>query len=194
MPHRTSIIQDDHRVRSINEFTAAGLPHGNPGPWTADVLKEISRKFNISVDTLPEQLRIQLGVLEQCWPYIRKTSKAYHRFEPNKKDPQGNCYGILFHFEPRRRLPDNFRTQSISPFYWARNTDIKSAINILKDEELIRPSKWIEDLSPNADFSNWNDVWIPRWASTAEGASIPILRQLNRLPSLVGYSPFDPSA
>ena len=30
-------------------------------------------------------------------------------------------------------------TQSISPFYWAHNTGIKSVINILKDEELIRP-------------------------------------------------------
>ena len=83
------------------------------------MLKDISRELNISVDTVPEQLGGQLGVLEKCWPYIRKTSKAYHSFEPTKKDAHGNYYGILFYFEPRRRLPDNFRAQSISPFYWA---------------------------------------------------------------------------
>ena len=79
--------------------------------------------------------------------------EACHRFEPVKKDTHGNRYGVFFYFEPRRRLSDNFRTQSISPFYWARNTDIKSAINILKDEELIRPPNWIEDPSPNGEYS-----------------------------------------
>ena len=28
-------------------------------------------------------------------------------------------------------------------------------------EELIRPSKWLEDPSPNRDYTGWNDVWIP---------------------------------
>ena len=122
------------------------------------MLKDISREFNIPV---PYLISIQLGVLEKCWPYIQKTSRAYHRFKPTKKDTHGNHYGILFYFEPRRRLPDSFGTQSISPFYWAHNTDIKSAINILKDEEFIRPPKWMEDPSPNGEHSNWNDVWIP---------------------------------
>ena len=79
--------------------------------------------------------------------------EACHRFEIAKQDTHVNHYGVLFHFEPHRRLSDNFRTQSISPIYWAHNTDIKSAIHILKDEELIRPPNWIEDPSPNGEYS-----------------------------------------
>ena len=41
--------------------------------------------------------------------------EACHRFEPAKKDTRGNHHGVLFYFEPRRRLFDNFHTQSISP-------------------------------------------------------------------------------
>ena len=137
MPHRENIIRDEHRVRSVSELAAERLPRGNPGAWTTEVIREISREFDMAVDNLPEQLIVQLGVLEKCWPYIQKTSRTYYRFQPGKKDSRNNRYGIIFSFEPRRKLPDNLRTQSISPFFWAPNTDIISAIGILKDEELI---------------------------------------------------------
>ena len=135
-------------------------PHGNPGAWAAEVINEIAREFNIPADKLPEQLVVQLGVCEKCWPYIQKTRRTYCRFQPTKKDSRNNHYGILFSFEPRRKLPDNLRSQSISPFFWAHNTDIHSAIGILKDEELIRPSKWQMQPPPNHDYTNWNEVWI----------------------------------
>ena len=56
MPHRNSIIQDEDGVRSVSELPAMRPPHGNPGSWTAQVIKEISREFNVSADKLPEQL------------------------------------------------------------------------------------------------------------------------------------------
>ena len=155
MPHRENIIRDKHRVRSISEFAADRLPHGNQGSWTAAVLRDIFR------------LQLCLSNSAFSWECLRSAGRTsgrqqiYHCFEPNKKDSQGNHYGIIFSFEPRRRLPNNFRTQSVSPFYWAHNTDSKSAISILKDDELIRPSKWLEDPSPNEEYTNWNDVWIP---------------------------------
>ena len=34
-------------------------------------------------------------------------------------------------------------------------------MQILRDEELIRPSKWQEHPSPNRECSNWNEVWLP---------------------------------
>ena len=100
-------------------------PHGNPGSWTAQVINKIFREFKVSVDTLPEQLIIQLGVCEKCWPYIQKTRRSYCRFEPTKKNAWKNRFGILFLFEPRRQLPGNHRSQSISPFFWAHNTNIQ---------------------------------------------------------------------
>ena len=120
MPHRDSIrlIQDQQRVRSVSELPDMRPPHGNPGSWTAQVIHEISREFKVSVDTLPEQLIGQLGVCEKCWPYIQKTRRSHCRFEPTKKDAWKNRFGILFLFEPRRQLPGNHRSQSISPFFW----------------------------------------------------------------------------
>ena len=145
---------------SASEFAADRLPRHNPGPWTAEVLRDISREFGISPAALPEQLSAQLGVLEKCWPYIRK-NEGLPLLRAEQEGLSGQSLRDHLPFEPRRRLPDNFRTQSISTFYWAHNTDIKSAISILKDEELIRPSKWLEDPSPNGECTNWNDVWIP---------------------------------
>ena len=141
MPHRRNIIEDEQRVKSVSELPPSPLPHGNPGPWTAQVVKEISSQFKISPDSLPPQLIVQLGICEECWPYILKTKRTYHRFQPTKKDTRKNYFGILFSFEPRRLLPDKHRTQSNSPFFWARNTNIHAAINILRDEKLVRPSK-----------------------------------------------------
>ena len=64
---------------------------------------------------------VQLGVCEECWPYILKTRRTYHRFQPAKKDTTKNHFGIIFSFKPRRLLPDKHRTQSISPFFWAHS-------------------------------------------------------------------------
>ena len=46
------------------------------------------------------------------------------------------------------------RTQSHSTFFWAHNTSMQAAISILRDEELIRPSKWQEQPLPNRDYAN----------------------------------------
>ena len=147
-------------------------PHGNPGSWTAQVINEISREFKVSVDTLPEQLIVQLGVCEKCWPYIQKTRRSYCRFEPTKKDAWKNRFGIFFLFEPRRQLPGNHRSQAISPFFWAHNTNIHAAIAILKDEELIRPSKWLRQPPPNPEYTNWNQVWIPPMGFYCRGSLV----------------------
>ena len=140
-PHRRSIIEDEQRVKSVSELPFSPLPHGNPGPWTEHVVREISSQFKISPDSLPSQLIVQLGICEEGWPYIRKTKRTYHQFLPDKKNARKNLFGILFSFQPRRLLPDKHRTQSNSPFFWAHNTSMHAAINILQDEELVRPSK-----------------------------------------------------
>ena len=161
MPHRHNIIEDAQRVKSVSELPFSPLPHGNPGPWTAHVVKAISSQFQISPESLPSQLIVQLGICEESWPYIRKTKRTYHQFLPDKKNARKNLFGILFSFEPRRLLPDKHRTQSNSPFFWAHNTNMHAAINILRDEELVRPSKWQLQPLPNRDYTNWNEVWLP---------------------------------
>ena len=160
MPHRRNIIKDEQRVKSVSELPFSPLPHGVPGPWTAQVVKEISSHFQISPKSLPPQLIVQLGICEEGWPYIRKTTRTYHQFSPDKKNSQKNLFGI-FSFVPRRLLPDKHRTQSHSTFFWAHNTNMQAAISILRDEELIRPSKWQEQPLPNRDYTNWNEVWLP---------------------------------
>ena len=80
MPHRHNIIEDEQRVKSVSELPFSPLPHGNPGPWTAHVVKEISSQFQISPQSLPSQLIVQLGICEEGWPYIRKTKRTYHQF------------------------------------------------------------------------------------------------------------------
>ena len=172
MPHRRSKIDDEQRVKSVSELPPSPPPHGNPGPWTARVIQEISREFNISPGSLLAQLIVQLGVCEECWPYILKTRRTYHRFQPFKKDTRKNHFGIIFSFEPRRLLPDKRRTQSISPFFWAHNTNIHAAINILQDEELVRPSKWLMQPPPNHDYTNWNDVWLPPMGFYCRGSLV----------------------
>ena len=155
MPHRRNIIEDEQRVKSVSELPFSPLPHGVPGPWTDQVVKEISSHFQISPKSLPPQLIVQLGICEEGWPYIRKTTRTYHQFTPDKKNAQKNLFGILFSFVPRRLLPDKHRTQSHSTFFWAHNTNMQAAISILRDEELIRPSKWQEQPPPNRDYTNW---------------------------------------
>ena len=137
MPHRRNIIEDEQRVKSISELPFSPLPHGIPGPWTARVVKEISSQFQICPDSLPPQLIVQLGICEEGWPYIRKTTRTYHQFSPDKKNAQKNLFGILLSFVPRRLLPDKHRTQSHSTFFWAHNTNMQAAISVLRDEELI---------------------------------------------------------
>ena len=69
MPHRRNIIEDEQRVKSVSELPFSPLRHGNSGPWT-----DLSSQFKISPDSLPPQLIVQLGICEECWPYIRKTT------------------------------------------------------------------------------------------------------------------------
>ena len=68
MPHRRNIFKDEQRVKSVSELPVSPLPHGNPGPWTEHVVREISRQFKISPDSLPPQLIVQLGICEEGWP------------------------------------------------------------------------------------------------------------------------------
>ena len=161
MPHRRSIIEDEQRVKSISEFPFSPPPHGVPGRWTNRVVRDISDYFQISPKSLPQQLIVQLGMCEEKWPYISRTARTYHHFSTDKKNSQKNLFGIIFSFEPRRLLPDKHRTQSQSTFFWSHNTNMQAAMNILRDEELIRPSKWQEHPSPNRECSNWNEVWLP---------------------------------
>ena len=161
MPHRRSIIEDEQRVKSISEFPFAQPPHGVPGRWTDQVVRDISDYFQISPRSLPQQLIVQLGICEEKWPYISRTTRTFHHFSADKKNSQKNLFGIIFSFEPRRLLPDKHRTQSQSTFFWSHNTNMQAAMQILRDEELIRPSKWQEHPSPNRECSNWNEVWLP---------------------------------
>ena len=59
------------------------------------------------------------------------------------------------------RTSITLNTQSQSTFFWSHNTNMQAAMNILRNEELIRPSKWQEHPSPNRECSNWNEVWLP---------------------------------
>ena len=70
MPHRHNIIEDEQRAKSVSELPFSPLPHGIPGPWTAHVVKEISSQFQITPESLPPQLIVQLGICEEGWPYI----------------------------------------------------------------------------------------------------------------------------
>ena len=161
MQHRRSIIEDEQRIKSISEFPLAQPPHGVPGRWTEQVLRDISDYFQISRRSLPQQLIVQLGICEEKWPYISRTKRTLHHFSADKKNSQKNLFGIIFSFEPRRLLPDKQLTQSQSTFFWSHNTNIQAALQILRDDELIRPSKWQEHPSPNRECSNWNEVWLP---------------------------------
>ena len=104
MPHRRNIIEDEQRVKSISELPFSPLPHGVPGPWTDQVVREISNYFRIPPKSLPPQLIVQLGICEEGWPYIRRTTRTYHHFSPDKKNARKNLFGILFSFVPRRLL------------------------------------------------------------------------------------------
>ena len=70
-------------MRSVLELTAMRLPHGNPGAWTTEVIHEISRKFNIAVDNLPEQLIVQLGVNGEVTS--RRPGRQIAVFSPSKR-------------------------------------------------------------------------------------------------------------
>ena len=112
MPHRRSIIEDEQRVKSISELPFSPPFHGVPGPWTDQVVREISNYFQISPKSLPQQLIVQLGICEEGWPYIRRTTRTYHHLSPDKKNFQKNLFGIIFSFVPRRLLPDNAHSHS----------------------------------------------------------------------------------
>ena len=86
MPHRRSIIEDEQRVKSISEFPFSPPPHGVPGPWTDQVVREISNYFQISPKSLPQQLIVQLGI---------RTTRTYHHLSPDKKNAQKNLFGII---------------------------------------------------------------------------------------------------
>ena len=161
MQHRRSIIEDEQRIKSISEFPLAQPPHGLPGRWTEQVLRDISDYFQISRRSLPQQLIVQLGICEEKWPYISRTKRTLHHFSADKKNSQKNLFGIIFSFEPRRLLPDKQLTQSQSTFFWSHNTNVQAALQILRDDELVRPSKWQEHPFPNRECTNWNEVWLP---------------------------------
>ena len=134
MPHRRSIIEDEQRVKSISEFPFSPPPHGVPGRWTDQVVRDISDYFQISPKSLPQQLIVQLGICEEKW-HISRTTRSYHRFSTDKKNSHKNLFGIIFSFEPRRLLPDKHRTQSQSTFFWSHNTNMQAAMNILHSQE-----------------------------------------------------------
>ena len=93
MPHRRSIIEDEQRVKPISEFPFSPPPHGVPGPWTDQVVREISNYFQISPKSLPQQLIVQLGICEDRWPYIRRTTRTYHHLSPDKKNARRTSLG-----------------------------------------------------------------------------------------------------
>ena len=49
---------------------------------------------------------------------------------------------------------------------------MQAAISILRDEELIRPSKWQEQPLPNREYTNWNEVWLPPMGFYCRGAQV----------------------
>ena len=148
MPHRDSIIQDQQRVRSVSELPDMHPPHGDPGSWTA---RSSTRSRGSSRS-----------------PWTRYPSNSLCSYTSVRSVGRT----ILFLFEPRRQLPGNRRSQSISPFFWAHNTNIHAAIAILKDEELIRPSKWLMQPPPNPEYTNWNQVWIPPMGFYCRGSLV----------------------
>ena len=176
MTQRRSIIEDEQRVKSISEFPFSPPPHGVPGRWTHRVVRDISDYFQISPKSLPQQLIVQLGICEEKWPYISRTARTYHHFSTDKKNSQKNLFGIIFSFEPRRLLPDKHRTQSQSTFFWSHNTNMQAAMNILRDEELIRPSKF----PPTASAQTGTKSGCLRWDFTAGAAFNLKKRQSNQ--------------
>ena len=95
MPHRRSIIEDEQRVKSISEFPFAQPPHGVPGRWTDQVVRDMCDYFQISSRSLPQQLIVQLGIREEKWPYISRTTRTFHHFTADKKNSQKNLFGNL---------------------------------------------------------------------------------------------------
>ena len=122
-----------------------------------------------ATNQLPEQLVVQLGSLREVLAVHPEDPEDLLPVSAHQKDSRNNHYGILFSFEPRRKLPDNLRSQWISPFFWAHN-------GILKDEELIRPSKWQMQPPPNHEYTNSNEVWIPPmgfyWSLVSQEAAV----------------------
>ena len=153
MPHRHNIIQDEDRVRSVSELPATRPPHGNPGAWTTEVINEIARLCGQAARAArcsARRLREVLAVHPEDQSDLLPVSA-------HQEGSRNNQYGILFSFEPRRKLPDNLRSQSISPFFWARNTDIYSAIGILKALEMADATtsqSRVHQLERSVDSSN----------------------------------------
>ena len=75
--------------------------------------------------------------------------------DSQSKHGSNNKFAVLFHFEPRRAMPTFVLT--LSGHFIGRTT----VINILKNEELIRPSRWCDEPRPDADCANWSSVWLP---------------------------------
>ena len=169
MPHRHNIIEDEQRVKSVLELPFSPLPHGNPGPWTAHPGVPA-----VTTHCSAWHLRRGLALYSQDQTDV---SPVLAR----QKNARKNLFGILFSFEPRRLLPDKHRTQSNSPFLWAHNTNMHAAINILRDEELVRPSKWQTQPLPNRDYTNWNEVRLPPMGFYCTGSLMT--RQARQQPS-----------
>ena len=126
------------------------------GQWTDDMLGRIAQHFRSSPRDLPPQLSVQLGLLETCWPYARKTRMECLHIDSQSKHGSNNKFAVLFHFEPRRAMPTNLRAHAVRSFQWAHNTDVRAVINSLKNKEPIRPSKWCDEPLPDADCANWS--------------------------------------
>ena len=160
-PFRDDIINDGHRIRSISELAASPLPEGEPGRRTNDVLDRIAQLFRSSPRDLPPQLSEQLGLLESCWLYVRRTRIECLQIDSRSKHSSSNKFAALFHFDSRRTMLANLSAHAVRSFHWAHNTDVPAVIDILKNEEMIRPSKWCDAPRPDADCANWSSVRLP---------------------------------
>ena len=132
MPHRHNIIEDEQRVKSVSELPFSPLPCRHNSLFSLASAKRAGPIF--------------------ARPNGRITSSC-----PTRRTPGRTSSGS----SSRSGHVDCYRTQSNSPFFWAHNTNMHAAINILRDEELVRPSKWQMQPLPNRDYTNWSEVWLP---------------------------------
>ena len=75
---------------------------------------------------------MQLGLLESCWPYVRK--RGWNAFISIRRASMAPTTSS--------RCSSTSNPAELCLPTLVLNTDIRAVINILKNEELIRPSKW----------------------------------------------------
>ena len=113
MSHRRNIIEDEQRVKSISELPFSPLPHGVPGPWTDQVVREIQ--------LLPDLPEIPAATTHRPAWHLRRGmaiySQDYTDVSPplaRQKERPEEPFGIIFSFVPRRLLPDKHRSRRFS--------------------------------------------------------------------------------